>query len=184
MPTSWPVASTSAPPDEPGASGAVCSTLPSMRRPPGPRNARATAETSPNVTRVPPPWMAAAPKTAVPTAEAAAVAPLERLRAGGVDLDHREVAVAVDCRHGAARAAAVGERDGDLVAAQVVGIGQDHAVGDDDAGAARAAADPDDGRADALGDGGDGGLEFFDDAHGVAPGWGEGGLAVSAAVDL
>src|SRR4051812_25246868 len=41
--------------------------LPAMRRPPGPRNARATADTLPNVTRVPPPEVAAAPKTSVPT---------------------------------------------------------------------------------------------------------------------
>src|SRR6185369_15298279 len=66
-PTSLPSASRSAPPDDPGASGAVCSTLPSIFRPPGPRNARATADTRPNVTRVPPPWLAPAPKTALPT---------------------------------------------------------------------------------------------------------------------
>src|SRR5439155_1596014 len=34
---------------------------------PGPRKARATADTEPNVTRVPPPGVAAAPKTSVPT---------------------------------------------------------------------------------------------------------------------
>ena len=53
----------------------MCSTLPSIRRPPGPRNARATAETRPNVTRVPPPWEAAAPKTAVPIGRASAPSP-------------------------------------------------------------------------------------------------------------
>ena len=87
--------------------------------------------------------------------------------AGRVDVDDREVAVAIPAGDRAAGPTAVGEGDGDLVAAQVVGIGQDLAVGDDDAGAARAATDPDDGRADALGDRGDGGLEFFDDAHGL-----------------
>ena len=49
----------------------VCSTLPSMRRPPGPRNARAFADTSPKVTRLPPPCEAAAPKTGVPIASSA-----------------------------------------------------------------------------------------------------------------
>ena len=133
----------------------------------GPRNARATAETRPNVTRVPPPWLAPAPKTAVPTARAAPSPHSSGGRAGGVDVDDREVAVAVPAGDRAARLPAVGERDGDLVAAQVVGVGQDLAGGDDDAGAAGAAADPDDGWADALGDGGDGGLEFLDDAHGM-----------------
>ena len=118
------------------------------------------------MTRVPPPWLALGAEDGGPDGEVGAVGPGDRGRAGGVDVDDREVAVAVPAGDGAARATAVGERDGDFVAAQVVGIGQDLAVGDDDAGAARAAADPDDGRADALGDGGDGGLELFDDAHG------------------
>ena len=106
-----------------------------------------------------------------PDAERLTVAPLEGRRGGGVDVDDREVAVAVPAGNGAAEAATVGERDGDLVTAQVVGIGQDLAGGDDDAGAARAAADPDDRWADAVGDGGDGGLEVFDGGHSVcAPG--------------
>src|SRR5688572_11507515 len=57
-----------APPDEPGASGTVCSTLPAMRRPPGPRNERDTDDTRPNVTRTPPPNVAATPNTGAPTA--------------------------------------------------------------------------------------------------------------------
>src|SRR6185369_3277716 len=56
------------PPDDPGASGAVCSRLPAIRRPPGPRNARPIAETVPRVTRVPPVGDAAAPNTMAPTA--------------------------------------------------------------------------------------------------------------------
>src|SRR6187200_2181441 len=67
-PTNFPAASTMAPPDDPGASGAVCSTLPAIRRPPGPRNERETDETSPNVTRTPPPNDAAMPNTGEPTA--------------------------------------------------------------------------------------------------------------------
>ena len=109
----------------------------------------------------------AGPEDGAADGERRAVAPLERGRAGRVDVDDREIAVAVPAGDGPARATAVSERDGDFVAAQVVGVGQDLARGDDDAGAARAAADPDDGWAGALGDGGDGGLEFFDDAHSV-----------------
>ena len=166
MPTSWPDASTSAPPDEPGASGAVCSTLPSMRRPPGP--AECPRDGGDEAERDAGPATVAGPgaEDGGPDAQVGAVRPGDRGRAGGVDVDDREVAVAVPAGDGAAGATAVGEGHGDLVAAQVVGIGQDLAVGDDDAGAARAATDPDDGRADALGDRGDGGLEFFDDAHG------------------
>jgi hypothetical protein len=67
IPTSFPSPSTSAPPDEPGARGAVCSMLPAIRRPPGPRNARSIAETSPNVTRTPPPRVEPTPKTGSPT---------------------------------------------------------------------------------------------------------------------
>ncbi len=119
------------------------------------------------MTRVPPPWLALAPKTALPTVRSAPSAQVDRGRPGRVDVDDREIAVAVPAGHGPARATAVSERDGDFVAAQVVGVGQDLAVGDDDAGAARPAADPDDGRADAVGDRGDGGLEFFDDCHGA-----------------
>ena len=69
--------------------------------------------------------VAAAPKTAAPSGDAVAVAPLERRRAGGVDVDDGEVAVAVDAGDRADVAAAVGEGDGDLVAAQVVGVGED-----------------------------------------------------------
>ena len=65
-PTRAPSASSSGLPDEPGASGAVCSTEPEMRRPPGPRNARATDDTNPNDTRGPPLGVAAAANTAEP----------------------------------------------------------------------------------------------------------------------
>src|SRR6187401_231302 len=100
-------------------------------------------------------------------AQLGAVGPGDGRRAGGIDVDDREVAVAVPAGNGPARATAVSERDGDFVAAQVVGVGQDLARREDDAGAARAATDPDDGWAGALRDRGDGGLEFFDDAHSV-----------------
>ena len=115
--------------------------LPAIRRPPGPRNARATADTVPKVMRVPEPLAAAAPKTAAPSCDAVGRAPLERCRALGVDADHGEVAVAVDRLDGADLAAPVGEGHGHLAAAHVVGVGQDGAVADDDAGTALVAAD-------------------------------------------
>ena len=95
--------------------------------------------------------------------------------AGRIDVHDGEIAVAIDAGHGPARATAVSERDGDFVAAQVVCVGQDLAVGDDDAGAAAAAADPDDAGADAIGDSGNGGLEVFEDAHGCSVLLGRGG---------
>jgi hypothetical protein len=100
-------------------------------------------------------------------------APLERCRALGVDADHGQVAVAVDRLDRADLAAPVGEGHGDLAAAQVVGIGEDAAVADDDAGSALVATDRDDRRAGALGKGCDGGLELVEQGHGGAclPGW-------------
>ncbi len=137
-------------PTSPGAIGAVCSTLPAIRRPPGPRKERDTEDTSPNVTRAPPPNVAATPNTGVADREAVAGAPRDARRAGRVDLHDRQVAVRVDAGHGAARRATVGERDGDFATAQVVGVGQDLAVGDDHARPAPVAADADDRSADAL----------------------------------
>ena len=121
------------------------------------------------MTRGAPLTVAATPNTADPIASDAAVAPGDRRGTGRVDCHDREIAVAIDTGHGAAGRAPVGERDGDLVAAQVVGIGQDLAVGDDDAGAAGVAPDADDGGAGGGGDGTDGRAEFFDDAHGMGP---------------
>src|SRR2546421_8426034 len=53
-------------PEDPRPRGAVCSTLPPMRQPRGPRKARPTAETVPKVTRRPPPTVAATANTALP----------------------------------------------------------------------------------------------------------------------
>ena len=83
-----------------------------------------------------------------------------------VDLHDGEIAVPVDALGGAAGDPAVGEPDGHLRTAQVVGVGEDAAVADDDAGAAEPGTDPDDGRADGACDGGDGFLELFKDGHG------------------
>src|SRR5574340_671443 len=85
-----PEASRSGPPDEPGASGAVCSRLPAIRRPRGPRKARAVAETVPSVTRTSPELVAAAPKTTAPGASASASPQ------AGPDPDHRRPG---DLRH-------------------------------------------------------------------------------------
>ena len=147
-------------PDDPGASGAVCSSDPVIRRPPGPRKARSTDETNPNETRAPPVGVAAAAKTAEPIV-ATPDAQATRRDVGRVDLHDGEVAVPVDTLGGAAGGPAVGEPDGHLGSAQVVGVGEDAAVADDDAGAAEPGADPDDGGADRHRDGGDGFLELF-----------------------
>ena len=64
-----------------------------------------------------------------PDSKCGTVAPLERRCIGGVDVDRRKIAFAVEAGDGAADASAVGERDGDLVTADVVGIGDDLARG-------------------------------------------------------
>ena len=115
-----------------------------------------------------------------PDGQGLAVGPFDGGRVGRVDVDDREVAVTIGSGHGPAQASTVGERHGDLVATQIVGVGKDLAPGDDDPGSAGAAADPDDGGPNALGDGGDGGLEFFDDTHGWVCSDGSLGLACSA----
>ncbi len=94
-PSSRPSASTMGLPDEPEASGAVCSMLPPMSRPPGPRKDRSTPETSPIVVRTPPPAALATAKTAEPNGWQRPARPGQRLRAGGLDLQHRQIAVHV-----------------------------------------------------------------------------------------
>ena len=133
------------------------------------------------MTRVPPPWLAPAPKTAVPTASAAPSPHSSGGRAGGVDVDDGEVAVAVDSRR-RCRASRRPSANVTVTSSprRLWALVRTLPVGDDDAGAARAAADPDDGRADALGDGGDGGLELFDGAHG----WLLSGCSLRLAIDL
>ena len=71
IPISRPSDVTTGPPEEPGSSGAVCSTLPVMRRPRGPRKERSTPETNPNVTRSPRPPGLASANTGVPMLAAA-----------------------------------------------------------------------------------------------------------------
>ena len=70
-------------------------------------------------------------------------------RVPGVDLEHGEVEVAVGGEDARRLAPVVGEHDGGLVAAQVVGVREHAAVADDDAAAEPpAAAEADDRRAD------------------------------------
>ncbi len=73
----------------------------------------------------------------------------------------------VDAGHVADRLAAVGEGYRDLVAAQVVGIGQDLPLGNHDSGAALVTADSDDGRPGLGRRGLDGALQIFDETHSV-----------------
>ena len=80
----------------PGASGAVCSMLPAIRRPPGPRNDARPDDTKPNVTRAPPPIGRRRAEDGLADARRAVGTPVDRCRAGRVDRDDREVAVGVD----------------------------------------------------------------------------------------
>ena len=90
----------------------------------------------------------------------------DRRGVAGLDRDGGEVEVGVRARHAAVLGAAVGERDGDLLAAQDVGVGQDGAGGGDHAGPATpAAAEADDGGADGVGCGCDRALKFVEYRH-------------------
>ncbi len=62
------------------------------------------------------------------------VGPLDRLYVRRVDLDHREVEVLIGGQDLAGLAPAVVERDGRLVAPQVVGVGEDPALSDHEPG--------------------------------------------------
>ena len=136
-----------------GASGAVCSRLPLIRRPRGPRKARlGGADTMPMVTRTPPSPRRPTANTTSPSVGRAA----GHSTAGsvaGVDPDDGQVAVDVDA--GDRRRSPCGRRrrsTGDLGAAEVVGVGEDGAGLDDDAAAAATvAADADDGGPDPVG---------------------------------
>ena len=144
-----------------------------MRRPPGPRNARDTDETRPNVTRSVPAPVAAAPKDRGPDRQGPVLAgsPGDRGGAGRVDADDRKVTVGIHAGHGAPGGSTVGKGDGDLRAAEVMGVGQDLAVSDDDAGSTAVAANADDGRAYRRGHMADGIGKIGERAHVVmAPG--------------
>ena len=74
MPSNRPSRSTTGPPDEPGSKGAVCSRLPLIVRPRGPRNERSVPDTYPTVTRRPMPPGFDSATTGVPRSTAFAVA--------------------------------------------------------------------------------------------------------------
>ena len=151
--SSRPSASTTGLPEEPRASGAVCSRLPVMRRPRGPRKLRSTPLTMPWVMRAPPSAVRPTANTTSP-GSAGVVGPRQGGRAGGVDLEHDEVAVGVDGGDAALLGATVGEGHLGGAVAEVVGVGEHVAVGHDDAAAPPGgSADADDGR----GGGGEGG---------------------------
>ena len=95
------------------------------------------------------------------------VAVSERRGAGRVDLDDREVAVPVDAGDPPGRGPAIGEANGGLATAQVVGVRDDATVGDDHARATLALADADDRGTHLSCDRRDGRLELFEDAHGA-----------------
>ena len=133
-----PSGSTSGPPTEPRGSGAVCSMAPRDAPPARPAEAAAgREETKPSVARSPRPPGLASATTGAPIAAA---------RRCGLP---RRPARRPRCRPRAPRGrsrcptpatprglpAAVGEGDGHLVAAQVVGVREDAALGDDHAGA-------------------------------------------------
>ena len=116
-----------------------------MRRPRGPRNARATPDTSPKVMRGPL-SAAATANTGAPLRTAASAAQAMAATPARVDGHDREIAIDVDAQHAALGQPSVGEGDRHRVVVDVVGVGQDAALGDDDAAAAApAASDVDDG---------------------------------------
>ena len=151
-PSRRPSASSSGPPDEPGASGAVCSRLPPIlpaaRAPEGALDGADRAERHPSAAA----GGGGPGEDDRPGGGPVAIGPGDGLCAGRVDRDDREVAVHVDTGEAACRRSAVGERHGDLVAADVVGVGEDLAIGDDDTGAAQAGSDADDRRRDRAGE--------------------------------
>jgi hypothetical protein len=158
IPTTRPSGSRSGPPEDPGASGAVCSTLPPIRLPPGPRNDRSTAETKPSVSRTPAGGANAAARTGCPTASAT--------------LDHSsgQVAVRVDPEHAPGFAPTVREAQGGLVAPEVVRIRQHPPGADDEAGSPEPPADADDRRSGLLRGGRYSGPKIIEKAHlGMSP---------------
>ena len=96
--------------------------------------------------------------------------PVERRRVLGVDLDDGEVAVDVDAGDPPGFGAAVGEGYGDLLAADVVRVGENPTRGDDDAGSdAPALSHADQGRTDLGSDALDRGSDLCQQCHGALP---------------
>ena len=144
---------------------------PAIVRPRGPRMSRPADETNPSVARSPrPPRLASATTGAPIVAPTIVGLPVDGLDVAGVHPHGREVEVGVRAGHRAGLPAAVREVDGDLGAAQVVGVREDASGGDDHAAPAPPApAEADHGRADTLGGRGDGLLDVCDGAQSDAP---------------
>ena len=106
-----------------------------MRRPRGPRKVRSSAGDEPE--RHPQPAAARVGQREHRRAElrGRAAGPRQCGGPAGVDGDDGQVAVGVVPGYGAVRGAAVGEGDRHRAAADVVRVGQDRAVAEDDAGA-------------------------------------------------
>ena len=151
MPTRWPRRSTRGPPDDPRASGALCSRPPLIRRPRGPRKGRWVPDTRPNPMRVPrePRAMAntTAPTPGVSAAHSSGVmSPVSTSRTtrspwGSAPLD------------GALLPSAVPERDLRAAVPEVVGVGQDATRGHDHPGSPAVPPDGHGGRSGPLGHG-------------------------------
>ena len=144
-----PSSSTTGLPDEPRASGAVCSSVPVMRRPRGPRKHAVDAAHQPTVMRVPP--VGGAGDRVDEAAGLGGRPRPTRTRGdvGGVDRERRRgrrrTSAATTAPWTARPSAKV---DLGRAVAEVVGVGEHGALGDDDAAAPAAlAADADDGGA-------------------------------------
>ena len=154
IPSSRPAPSTSGPPEDPRGSGAVCSIAPLIRRPRGPRKLRAVDDTNPGVTRRPrPPGIGEGEHRASDRQRSSASSDhsIGSMSAVSASITARSRS-ASEAEHTAGLAPAVKERDGDLVAAEVVGVGEDPPGADHEPGAASPAlAEPDHRGAEALG---------------------------------
>ena len=134
----------------------MCSIVPEMRRPRGPRRNAVDAADEPDGD----PGAAgggAGQRVDQPAGLGVGLRPRHGGHVGGVHLEDDEVAVDVHGRDGGLVAAPVGEGDLGGAVAQVVGVGEHGARGDDDAAAPAAlAADADDGGAGGGEDGASG----------------------------
>ena len=149
IPSRRPSTSISGPPDDPRGSGAVCSIAPADPAPArAPEAARGRGHEPGRDAQAAAAGVGEREHRAPDRHCASVVGPLDRLDLARVDLDHGEVEVLIGAEHAAALRAAVGERDRHLVVAKVVGVGQDPARRDHEAGAPTpAAAEPDHRRA-------------------------------------
>ena len=113
----------------------MCSTLPEIRRPRGPRNARATLETKPNVTRA----RIAVVGNGEDRRADGSCAPDQSSAARSSRIDDRTArSPSTSMPDTLPPAASVRENDDTLVAANVVGIGQHGSLADDHARSRRA----------------------------------------------